>query len=232
MNEEKIKPEKITKPIQLLAAWLLGLTVLDSSFLIAADTLGTDTWQSGLLVIAATLNVPVFLLAVFLLQTKFRPELQEDSYYSTYLSNKTNELIRVKNTEKPHLQYREKLESIIENNKQPEEQKATTTDEFFNNPNFSCVLFGINHHLEDRKTIVDTLSKHGIHKCTLFGSEKEPPGRNISISEYLPAEVVAEILKIGKELNFDTYNFFDNFTEETDEDILLGSYGKSGYVIM
>ncbi|TOM08643.1 hypothetical protein CGH83_23420, partial [Vibrio parahaemolyticus] len=67
---------------------------ISSSFLVAASNIEI-AWQSGLLVIAAVVNVPLFLSAVFLLQTKFRPELQEDSYYSSYLSNKTNTIVKV-----------------------------------------------------------------------------------------------------------------------------------------
>ena len=36
MDKQKITPEKITKPIQLLGAWLAGLLAIDSSFLFAA----------------------------------------------------------------------------------------------------------------------------------------------------------------------------------------------------
>ncbi|TBT24048.1 hypothetical protein D5E86_24010 [Vibrio parahaemolyticus] len=64
MNQSKINPEKLTKPIQLLAAWLVGLLSISSSFLIAAANIET-AWQSGLLVIAAVVNVPLFLSAVF-----------------------------------------------------------------------------------------------------------------------------------------------------------------------
>jgi len=63
MTEQKIKPEKITKPIQLLAAWLVGLFSIDSCFLFAAANLETGSWESRALVIAAMVNVPVFLLA-------------------------------------------------------------------------------------------------------------------------------------------------------------------------
>lgn len=40
-----------------------------------------------MLVIASVVNVPVFIFALFLLQTKFRPQMQEDSYYAKYLEN-------------------------------------------------------------------------------------------------------------------------------------------------
>lgn len=95
MTEVSVKPERITKPIQLLGAWLAGLLAIDSCFLVAAIRMPNASWHASALVIAAIGNVPLFLAAVFLLQTRFRPELQEDSYYATYLSSKTNELVRV-----------------------------------------------------------------------------------------------------------------------------------------
>ena len=85
MAESQIVPHRITKPIQLLAAWLAGLAIVNGSFLTAAATVHTPSWASGLLVVAAVANVPLFLASLFLLQTKFRPQMQEDSYYSQYL---------------------------------------------------------------------------------------------------------------------------------------------------
>lgn len=81
-SNQKIPVEKVTKPIQLLAAWLTGLIVVDAAFLAAANTLLGPAWAKGMLVIAAVINVPLFLISIFLLQTKFRPEMQEDSFYS------------------------------------------------------------------------------------------------------------------------------------------------------
>jgi len=85
VNESKIVPHRITKPIQLLAAWLAGLAVVNGSFLAGAATIHAPAWIPAVLVIAAVLNVPLFLASLFLLQTRFRPEMQEDSYYSKYL---------------------------------------------------------------------------------------------------------------------------------------------------
>jgi hypothetical protein len=87
MAEHQIVPERITKPIQLLAAWLVGLVLVNGSFLFAASNVDHPAWASGLLVIAAVFNVPIFIGALFLLQTKFRPQIQEDSYYAEYLKN-------------------------------------------------------------------------------------------------------------------------------------------------
>lgn len=84
-QHQKIEPHRITKPIQLLAAWLVGLIIVNGSFLGSAVAIETPIWLRCTLVIAAVINVPVFLVCIFLLQTKFRPEMQEDSYYHEYL---------------------------------------------------------------------------------------------------------------------------------------------------
>lgn len=88
MSNHKITPEKVTRPMQLLAAWLTGLVIVDGAFLLAAVQIQQPGWAPAVLVIAAVLNVPLFLICIFLLQTKFRPEMQEDSYYSRYLEKK------------------------------------------------------------------------------------------------------------------------------------------------
>ena len=90
MIEEKnpIDASKVTKPIQLLAAWLAGLVAINGSFLTAAGLIASPSWGAGLLIISAVINVPLFLACLFLLQTKFRPEMQEDSFYSRHLERR------------------------------------------------------------------------------------------------------------------------------------------------
>jgi hypothetical protein len=88
MNQPTIEPHRITKPIQLLGAWLAGLAIINSTFLIAAARISAPTWLPAMLAIAAVANVPLFILSLFLLQTKFRPEMQEDAYYSRYLEQR------------------------------------------------------------------------------------------------------------------------------------------------
>src|SRR4030095_967007 len=94
-TEQKIVPEKVTKPIQLLAAWLIGLIVVNGIFLTAASVMKDDSWERSALVIASIVNVPLFLASMFLLQTRFRPELQEDLFYSQYLDKKSNKIVTV-----------------------------------------------------------------------------------------------------------------------------------------
>jgi hypothetical protein len=86
MPRSGINPGKVTKPIQLLAAWLAGLILIDGLFLGVATRLSRPEWAVAVLVVASVVNVPIFLLALFMLQTKFRAEMQEDKYYSRHLA--------------------------------------------------------------------------------------------------------------------------------------------------
>jgi len=60
----------------------------------------TPSWIPALLAIAAVANVPLFIAGLFLLQTKFRPEMQEDSFYSKYLERKysSSSLVKAEKT--------------------------------------------------------------------------------------------------------------------------------------
>jgi len=84
----EIQPEKVTKPFQLLATWLAGLVLLVSALLAASAQTYEAKWLNCFYAISAVAIIPIFLILIFLLQTKFRPEMQEDKYYSEWLSNK------------------------------------------------------------------------------------------------------------------------------------------------
>lgn len=88
MSDQRIIPSTVTKPIQLLAAWLVGLIAINGSFLAAASHITHPDWAPGVLVIAAVVDVPIFLACLFMLQTKFRPEMQEDEFYWKYLEKR------------------------------------------------------------------------------------------------------------------------------------------------
>lgn len=226
MSDNKINPEKLTKPIQLLAAWLVGLLSISSCFLFAAVNLATQ-WQSGLLVIAAVINVPLFLIAVFLLQTKFRPELQEDSYYSTYLSNKSNTIIKVSKTESNFNEVNAKLELLEQ---QLESLRLDNADDIQSPNSYSDLIFGVNHHLEDSAEIKSVLASKSVLKVSRFGPpDMVPSHRVMSISRQIPGKTQDELILLAKELGMEGYNFFDNYLEQTEEDVLIGSYGELGY---
>lgn len=57
--------------IRFPLAWMGSLVVVDGSFLLAAAAIHQPGWASAVLVIAAVINVPLFLGALLLLRGKF-----------------------------------------------------------------------------------------------------------------------------------------------------------------
>lgn len=221
MSDPKIQPVAITKPMQLLAAWLVGLLAIDSCFLLAATQLPPGSTESAALAWAAIANVPLFLVALFLLQTKFRPELQEDLYYSTYINQKTNQEVSVSRHEQrlaTVLGRIERVENLLKT------ASGETSDQSHANL-VSGVTFGINEHFSDRQELSDKLSRMGIKRLTWFGGEKPPEGRVVSISDHLPTKTQDAVLALVEKLGFTRYTLFDNQFEEIEEDVLIGSYG-------
>lgn len=224
MSDHRIQPEKVTKPIQLLAAWLVGLFTVDAAFLIAASRLPQDSLQSIALTVAAILNVPGFLWALFLLQTKFRAELQEDSYYSTYINRKTNEQVSV--TRDQHLfagiQGRlERLENTIET-------FAESTVKRQQEELLQSLSIGINRQLPDSDVLAAHLRSEGVKRFSWFGGDRTPPHRVVSLSDSLPRQSREVALTLASKLGFTNYSYFDSSIDEISEDVLIGAYGDKG----
>lgn len=221
MTKNPIVPDKIHKPIQLLGAWLAGLFAVDSCFLFAAVNMAAGSFGSIALVIASIANVPIFLAAVFLLQTRFRPELQEDSYYSTYLSQRTNEPISVRKKDKQIIDLERRLTSVEQSTR---ELPARPGGEEL----LSGVLFGVNKYLDNPDEIKRGLKSKGILGISSFGnSQLSKPKQAVAISEYLPKQVQNYIVEIAKELGATHYSYFDNQEEGTEEDVLFGGYNAA-----
>lgn len=220
MEKSQIAPEKITKPIQLLGAWLVGLLTVDCVFLIAAAKMDTTSWQSGALTVAAIINVPLFIGALFLLQTRFRPELQEDSYYSTYLSNRTNEPIKVSRDEALINVIEKRLELI------DRDIKECTAPIEKGVPNLSRLSFAINVQLENKIEIASELRLLGVLGYGEFGEMSDKPEPlKVAIAESVSKAELHEILKLAKNLGFTHYGFIEHF-EDIEEDVLFGAYGE------
>ena len=81
MKDTKIEPDKIKTPIQLLVIWLIGLVVLVSGFITASTISRSPEWLNSMYGITAVLLIPIFIGLIFILQTKFRPELLGDDQY-------------------------------------------------------------------------------------------------------------------------------------------------------
>lgn len=133
----KFKPEKITKPIQLLAVWFVGLIFIDGLFIFTSTKI-EEVVLEYFLVIASILNVPLFLYLLFKLQTKFRAELQEDSFYFKYLDRNSK------------IKEKEELESRVESRNEIEKQ-FETIDSKIDNLTKGLKEKGLNHDFNDIK---------------------------------------------------------------------------------
>lgn len=116
MNKNEIKPHKITKPIQLLAAWLVGLIVINASFLTAAGLITMPWYLQVVLVLASTINVFVFVILLYLMQTHYREQMQDDNFYSKSLEQKFAIRMQELLNTKVELQKQEKqtVEELVE----------------------------------------------------------------------------------------------------------------------
>ncbi|WP_372995939.1 hypothetical protein [Marinobacter sp.] len=219
MEKQSMQPERITKPIQLLGAWLAGLLTIDASFLFAATKMTSNSWQSGALTVAAIVNVPVFIGALFILQTKFRPELQEDSYYATYLNNKTNQRVRIPKKDA----YLEELEARIES---LEGSTAEVADDIHGSQ-LSSLSFGVNVHLENQGAIEEALFEEGVELIRIFGKDVGAPDvARVAVAANMPVQIRNAVFRLARKLGIEHYSIIEPW-EEIDEDVLFGAYGDT-----
>lgn len=195
-KEKPFEPTTVTKPIQLLAAWLIGLILVNGSFLSAAAIISRPEWAAGFLVVCAAFTVPIFLGALFLLQTKFRPEMQEDTYYAKYLERRsaetrTLEIVRVTESANPQPRIPTK----------PAQSPHHDINEDFDEDVFSDekgVL--INDLLPDYRDIAQSLIINDIIINETFGSiepsNESPEEFGITIGSNFDTKLAAKIIKI------------------------------------
>lgn len=232
MNEQRIEPHKVTKPIQLLAAWMVGLVVTNSSFLIAAVQMADESWERGCLVIAAVANVPVFLFALFLLQTRFRAELQEDTYYSEYLSKKSSNVVRVdKNTEQDlRINRVEKFVTQLTAKKNDNILHIQNTNDT-GVLDWSSWPIALNRQHPRFKEIRQSLREAKIPLTSFFGNQEVPPKKwVIAIGNQLPINHKIALLKTVLPYDFDGFQLWNPLRDaEENEDVYIGSYGIYSY---
>jgi hypothetical protein len=213
MTEKPFEPSTVTKPIQLLAAWLIGLILINGSFLGAAAGISHPTWAAGFLVICAAANVPLFLVALFLLQTKFRPEMQEDTYYARYLERKSADTQKIEYIKLPPDRHRVSLK-LPDYSRSPRSQSSLSA------------YIQINDLLPSFEKIVERLSASGIYPDGTFGStsaEPDIPARFvISVETGVEIGDLQTILRVLDEFPVDGINISEG--RSSDNAIYIGSY--------
>lgn len=230
MKTEVQNARHITKPIQLWAAWLIGLTTVVGIFLGAA-TQFPSSWERSALVVAAILYVPGFLLTMVILQTRFRAELQEDSYYSQMVTNrKTDMSVAVSRLDtfesKIEMQMREFLAQAQATAKQIEDHTVKVSAAEWDNWKVA-----LNTHHPAYKSMKLQLEKEKIPVLVAFGADKAPKKWIVSINESMPTPLALQILTIASKFAFDGFVFWTPIREvgET-EDVYIGSYGIGSYI--
>ena len=230
-KNQKIQPSAITKPIQLLGAWLVGLLTIDSSFLIAASRFHEGGHEVTALVWAAILNVPLFIGALFLLQTRFRPELQEDLYYSTYINQKTNQKVSLSKADPKDSLISVQIDRLETLTRDLETvANASEKAEIVDNSSPAKLFHGINRHLKDGDKIRNRLEQIGTSLITTFGPDEPPDHRVVAIAGSLGRLSRLSVLKLAYELGFERYSIITP-DEEIDEDVLWGAYGTDTELI-
>lgn len=218
MDQQRIDPSKVTKPIQLLAAWLAGLIIINAAFLGAAAYISKPEWASGVLIVAAIVNVPLFLLCLFLLQTKFRPEMQEDQYYSSYLAKRysketaTTEVVEITNN--------------VGSASVQTDRIFAGGDVFISHRSARSGV-EINDLLPSYKEIKVKLEKSGITISNTFGTNSKPGGIPslflVSFGRGADLSLFRKVVAICKEFGLEGVSFAAE--DVSREAIYIGSYG-------
>jgi hypothetical protein len=228
-EQAPIRPERITKPIQLLAAWLAGLTIVNGSFLLAATRVLQPTWIPATLVIASIANVPIFLFAIFLLQTKFRPEMQEDTFYAPYLASKTANTERLVAPEAVAV-LREEIARIDKMLAVPAAagQVVSLSVERID---WSTVTVSVNKSLGNFSAVVAALGKEGIPIHETFGGKNAPPDVfSIAVGPGFTVVQVKSLLDAASGITTGWISFaYEEPLSNYNRTVLVGAYGSYEY---
>lgn len=257
--DQKFEAHRINKPIQLLAAWLVGLTFVNTSFLTTASIIADPPWIRIALVVAAIVNVPVFISCIFLLQTKFRPEMQEDNFYSEHLKRKYNSITgKTEVYSQETLELKSEIKDMIANyiklNKTVTELKGKLLlqvcgDSFTNSGDqlvesvgdrktptkysWDDIRIEINDLVPQYKNIRELLKAHGIKISNTFGKSSEdkkiPEKLVLSIGLNIPMRNIQEMISILKDHGLDSIDYVDYYQDYYDSCISTFYIGSYAY---
>jgi hypothetical protein len=214
MENHNIKPEKITKPIQLLAVWLIGLILMVSALLTAAGTINKPLWLPVFFSISEVSIIPLFLVLIFLLQTKFRPQMQEDEYYSKFLNSNTLELEEIPTNEILIESMTNRIdEKFIELSSITKEQITFLQD----------AIIEIRGKAPNTKNIVP--SKELKNELKTFDKFIRDTKTNVSVNLHL--DKVDEIISTLIEKNIKIDSFFGKNDKQKKPDVFLLAFGDN-----
>jgi hypothetical protein len=138
--------------------------------------------------------VPLFLAALFLLQTKFRPEMQEDVYYAKHL-----ERVYSSHTRQTELIEFKQDARIVTRRKDRGQRIAIQRP--------ADVAISINDLLPKYKELAAALASRGIVADSTFGSISDPPipPRRfvIAVGPGVPVSVVKEVVGISSQFGLE-----------------------------
>jgi hypothetical protein len=102
--DPRFEAKDIKSPIQLTAAWFLTLGALVGGLLVASTQAPADArWLGPVFGLSAVLLIPLFAIAVFMLQTKYRSQLLADEYF-VQAENSVREIAARRGVELPPAQ--------------------------------------------------------------------------------------------------------------------------------
>lgn len=199
MAQPELNAEKITSPIQLMAAWFVMLILLSGVLLTAASQIENPDWAAGYLVVFCSLVVIAVIACVTLMLTKFRPHLQDGKEYTEWLKdqNTYSEGIHPPDTQPA---------TIIDNPSKELEENPDISDPSEVRISVLDTVGGIN--------IVERLKNIGFNADLYVSksSSKEPSLDNIEnnqgiwVGHRVPSEIVIRVIKeairIWPELKF------------------------------
>jgi hypothetical protein len=196
-------------------------------------------WISGALVIMSIINVPLFLVAIFILQTKFRPEMQEDSYYYRYLKDKMGSKSNSSANPDANSQVQRQIEDIEKNIeltiKDIKKEKRGGVKKLQTNLTEIISMAGIsiklNERLDEFGLIKETFEKSNIIIKEFFGIglKDKPKNLNIVIGKGFKRDQLIKILTILLKVGdgYIMYSPGDDTYGQYDNNMLIGAYGDN-----
>jgi hypothetical protein len=249
IEKQAIVPQHVTKPMQLLAAWLVGLVLTNGTFLASAGLMVPGSSERLILIWAAVLNVPLFLVSLFQLQTRFRAELQDDTFYSEYLSKKTAQVVRIDrdgSLEKrlDELEQvisavassRRSSDAVLEDVRAANEVVLRSGTERVVQLEWAGWRVGVNKLHPRYEQIREELRAAGVPVAAVFGGEdaaEAPETWVVALSYSLPLDHKLSLLQVAAKFEFDGFQLWrpDTAANET-EDAYLGAYGAKPFAPM